>query len=157
MRRSIIARAAMFGTLWWILTAGEHNGWGVGGVTIVLAMAVSLMMSPLGAHRFSIMRLPGFLAFFLFQSIIGGLQVAAIAIRPRLDLQPAMLEIHLRLPEEAARVFLVSTLNLLPGTLSAGLDANRLLLHVLDRRRPIEQEVRQAEARVARLFRTDLL
>jgi multicomponent Na+:H+ antiporter subunit E len=155
--RAIILRAALFSALWWMLTGGEHGAWGVGLATIVLAVTVSLLLRPPSANSFSITRFPNFFVFFLLKSIQSGIQVAGMTLRPRLDLQPAMLEIQLRLPEEAPRIFLASILNLLPGSLSAGLDGNRLYLHVLDQRMPIEQEVRNVETRVARLFRTELI
>jgi multicomponent Na+:H+ antiporter subunit E len=135
--RAIILRAALFSALWWMLTGGEHGAWGVGLATIVLAVTVNLLLLPPSANSFSITRFPNFFVFFLLKSIQSGIQVAGMTLRPRLDLQPAMLEIQLRLPEEAPRIFLASILNLLPGSLSAGLDGNRLYLHVLDRRMPI--------------------
>ena len=52
-------------------------------------------------------------------------------------------------------MLLINTLNLLPGTLSVGLDHDLLRLHVLDARLPIEAEVRAAEAHISRLLRTD--
>lgn len=58
--------------------------------------------------------------------------MAAQAFRPRLNLAPALLELPITLPEGIARVLLVNTLNLLPGTLSVGLEGNRLRLPVLD-------------------------
>lgn len=156
MLRALIMRAVLFAVLWWVLTGGAPDAWGVGAVTIALAVAVSLRLRAPGPLRLSIARVPGFLAFFLLQSIKGGMQVAGMAVRPRLDLQPTTMEIHLRLPDESSRVFLTGTLSLLPGTLSFGLNGNRLLLHVLDRRMPIEQEVRNTEVQVARLFRIAL-
>ncbi|MGV8900338.1 MAG: Na+/H+ antiporter subunit E [Burkholderiaceae bacterium] len=156
MLRALMMRAVLFALLWWVLTGGAHDAWGVGAATIALAVAVSLRLRAPGPFRFSILRVPGFLAFFLLESIKGGVQVAGMALRPRLDLQPTTMEIHLRLPDESARMFLAATLSLLPGTLSFGLNGNRLLLHVLDRRMPIEQEVRNTEVQVARLFRIAL-
>lgn len=154
--RALLLRAALFVAAWWALSGGASDTWGVGLAAVALAVAVSLLLQPPNGQRFSIVRLPRFFAFFVLQSIKGGIQVAAMAFRPRLNLQPAVLKIDLRLPEQSAQVFLASTLSLLPGTLSTGLDGNRLHLHVLDRRLPVEQEVRNAESMVAHLFRMEL-
>lgn len=150
--RALLLRAALGAIVWTVLSGGAPATWGIGLPALALAVALSLRLRPPGAPRFLVLGLPRFLAFFLFKSVKSGVQVAAMALRPRLDLRPAMLEIELRLPGETARIFLASTLNLLPGTLSCGLERQRLRLHVLDRRLPIERDVRQAEALVARLF-----
>lgn len=155
--RAVALRAPLFVAIWWVLTGGESGAWLFGAVVVAFASALSLYLLPPGApRRFSIIGLLEFLVFFLLQSMKAGGQVAWMAMRPRLDLDPAIVEIPLRLPDDAQRIFLAASLSLLPGTLSAGLDGNRLQLHVLDRRRPIEAAVRNVEARVARMFRVDL-
>lgn len=150
--RAIAIRTAILSALWWVLTGGSAAAWGVGVVSVAGAMALSLVLHPLETRGISLTALPGFLAFFLMQSVKSGVQVAVMAMRPRLNLQPVMLEIRLRLPDESSRVLLASTLSLLPGTLSAGLTGDRLLLHILNWRPPVEQGVRNAEAHVARLL-----
>lgn len=156
-RRSFAIRAVLFAAIWWVLTGGESDAWVFGMVCVALALALSVyLLPPVTRRHLSLAGFLEFLVFFLVQSIQAGGQVAWMAMRPHLDLHPAILEIGLRLPEDAPRIFLAATLSLLPGTLSAGLEGNRLLLHVLDRRRPIEESVRRAEARVARMFQVEL-
>jgi multicomponent Na+:H+ antiporter subunit E len=152
----VLLRAATFAALWWMLTGAASASWAVGTVVIVLAVAASLHLQPVGRFRISLAALPGLAIFFLVKSVQGGVQVALMAIRPRLDLQPAMMEMRLRLADEPARIFLASLLNLMPGTLSTGLEGDRLTLHVLDARLPIESAMRTVEARVARVFRQAL-
>lgn len=155
MLRAILFRGTLLAVTWWILTGGALQSWGVGLVTIIFALAFSLRLRPPAVRTFSLARLPRFFLYFLMQSVKGGVQVARMALRPRLDLQPTMMEFELRLADEPARIFLASILNLLPGTLSAGLDGKNLHLHVLDRRMPIEREMRRAESWVAWLFGGD--
>jgi multicomponent Na+:H+ antiporter subunit E len=47
----------------------------------------------------------GFIGFFMVQSVKGGAQVTFMALRPSLDLRPAVLEIQMRLPEGRTRVW----------------------------------------------------
>lgn len=155
MLRAILFRGTLLAVIWWILTGGALHSWGVGLATIIVALAFSLRLRPPAVRRFSLARLPRFFLYFLVQSVKGGIQVARMALRPRLDLQPAMLEFELRLADEPARIFLASVLNLLPGTLSAGLDGSNLHLHVLDGRLPVEREMRHAESWVSWLFGGD--
>lgn len=150
--RAILLRTVLLLTLWWGLTGGAPGAWLLGSITVAVAVSASLRLQAPSGRRFPIAGLAACLIFFLAQSVRGGTQVALMALRPRLDLQPAMLEIRLRLSHETEQAFLAGILSLFPGTLSAGLDGNRLKLHVLDARKPVEQEVRAAEERVARLF-----
>lgn len=150
----VLFRAILFALAWWALAEGRADSWGLGAVSVALALAASLRLAPPGTGRLSPMGLLSFAGFFLVQSARGGLQVAARAFRPRMDLAPALLELPVTLPAGTPRVLLVNTLNLLPGTVSVRLAADRLRLHVLDARLPIAEEVRETEARIARMWRT---
>ncbi|CAH1202041.1 conserved membrane hypothetical protein [Candidatus Nitrotoga sp. BS] len=148
----LVWRATLFTALWWILTEGNFVAWGVGLVSVILALVASLILFPPGTSRLSLTGLAGFLGFFLVQSVKGGVQVALIALRPRLDLRPAVLDITMRLPEGRSRVLLANTLNLLPGTLSIGLEGRYLRMHLLDKRIPVESGVHEAEVCIARML-----
>ncbi|GAB3538763.1 hypothetical protein GCM10027343_05270 [Noviherbaspirillum agri] len=150
--RAFFLRALFYGAVWWVLTEGAPDAWALGIVCATLAALLSLYLHPPTPRRVMLAGIPGFVRFFLTHSLRGGVQVAAVALRPRLALRPAIVDIPLRLRDEPDQLFLAGVLNLMPGTLSAGLDGGHLQLHVLDRRMPIEEEVRNAEASVARLF-----
>ena len=150
--RAVLWRSALFAVLWWALTDGRADSWGVGSVSILAAVILSLRLLPPVPTYVSRIGLLRFLLFFFVQSLRGGVQVAWFALRPRLSLRPALHEIPLRLPEGIGRVLLANTLSLLPGTLSVGLEGNRLCLHVLDERVPAEAEVRRAETCVAQML-----
>ncbi|MGK2953200.1 MAG: Na+/H+ antiporter subunit E [Thiobacillus sp.] len=150
--RAFLWRSALFAGLWWALTDGRADSWGVGGVSILAAVMLSLRLLPPVPTYVSRIGLLRFLLFFFFQSLRGGTQVAWFALRPRPGLRPGIHEISLRLPEGIGRVLLVNTLSLLPGTLSVGLQGNRLCLHVLDEQASTEADVRHAEIRVAHML-----
>ncbi len=150
--KTVWLRATVFAVTWWVLTEGRADAWGVGLIFVVLAVIASRRLWPPAAYRLSLAGLLGYLGFFMVQSVRGGFQVAAMAMRPRLALAPSLFEVPLRLPPGPAQRLLTGTLSLLPGTLSVRLEGATLCLHALDARLPIEAEVRTAEARVARLF-----
>ncbi|MGQ9860443.1 MAG: Na+/H+ antiporter subunit E [Thiobacillaceae bacterium] len=101
--------ALAFALVWRVLTEGRTDGWAVGAIFVAIALAVSLRWWPAGPHRFSLAGLLAYAGFFLIQSVRGGFQVAAMALRPRLALAPAMIEIPLRLPPGPAAVLLTGT------------------------------------------------
>lgn len=154
MRVGAFARRGLaFALLWWVLAEGRLDAWGVGLASVLLATLASLRLWPPGAGRVAPAGLAVFVGFFLAQSMRGGIQVAIQALRPRMDLAPAVLELPLTLTRQWERVLLVNTLNLLPGTVSIEFHGDRLHLHVLDHRQPVAEEVRNAEARIAAIRR----
>lgn len=145
-------RVLLFALLWWALTGGTHDAWRFGGPVILLAGAASMWLQPRRRIRIRARELPRFLGFFFWQSLRAGFDVAFRALQPRRPLSPAVLEYPLSLPQGPARVLLADTVSLLPGTLTAGLEADRLIVHVLDARLPMRESLSQVEERVAALF-----
>lgn len=152
MMRALIVRGLAFASLWWLLAEGRQDGWLLGSIAVAAATWASMKFYPPGAHGLRLAALPGFLAFFLVNSVRGGWQVALMALRGRAALQPAFLELPLNLPAGAPQVLLTNMLGLMPGTVGVELADNRLRLHVLHQGLPVVAEARALELRVAALF-----
>lgn len=152
-------RGLLFVALWWILAEGRLDGWLLGGVAVIAATWASVALWPSAAPGLRLVALPGFLAFFLANSVRGGWQVALMALRGRRALQPAFLELPLNLPAGAPRILLTTVLGLMPGTvgveLADELTNARLRLHVLHQDLPVVAEARALERRIAALFGVD--
>ena len=148
---SLLLRTLLLTLLWWSVTEGA-GAWSIGVPVIALALGVSIWLQPSRQLRLRPVGALRFAAFFLVESLRGGLDVALRAFRPTMPLVPAQLTYRLRLPDGPARVFLADTMSLLPGTLTTELRDDCLHLHVLDARQPIEKELRRVERRVAALF-----
>lgn len=150
---TIFWRSMLLASLWWILTEGRLDNWGLGLVSVALALTASLILLPPSQSRLSLPGLISFLVYFLGQSLKGGVQVALMVLRPSLDdLYPDVQVVYPRLPDGVSRIILVNTLSLLPGTLSVSLTASSLHLHLLNGRHPIEEDVRNVEARIAHML-----
>ncbi len=148
----LVRRAGLMALLWWILAEGRQDGWLLGAVAVAAALWASMRLLPPADEGVRVTRLPVFLAFFVWNSFKGGVQVAWLSLRRRSALRPGVLELTLRLPPGAPRVLMVGTLGLMPGTLSVRLDDARLRVHVLDTRLPIVAEADELQAHVAYLF-----
>lgn len=148
--RVIARRSAIYLLLWWLLADGDNSSWWVGVPAVMLVVVLSVVVLP--PVRFSWAGVIRFLPFFLVHSLRGGVDVAWRAFHPATPVNPSLFEYSLRLPPGAARVFLANMVSLLPGTLSTGLSADTLQLHVLDAGNDYLAELVAVEAGVARIF-----
>lgn len=150
--RAVLIRGAGFAFLWWVLAEGRPEAWGLGLVAAVAGCVLSFRLLPPRREGISLAGLLAFAAFFLWHSARGGLQVAALALRPRPDLAPTLLELTLSLAPGAPRVLMTAAIGLMPGTLGVCLEGDRLRLHVLDERLPAAAEAQALEKCIARVF-----
>jgi multicomponent Na+:H+ antiporter subunit E len=149
-------RLVLLAGLWWLLTGGEAASWVVGAPVVLAATFVSGALTPAVTWRWSWTGALRFAGFFLRQSVVGGVDVAWRALHPRLPLRPGFVALALRLPPGASRVCLANVVSLLPGTLAARLEDDRLVVHTVDASAPVEADVRTVEARVAAMFNVAL-
>jgi multicomponent Na+:H+ antiporter subunit E len=151
---TVLFRLAVYALVWLALTAAEPASWIVGAPVVLLATWTSLRLRPPGGVRPSISGALAFVPFFLWQSVKGGLDVALRVMRPRMRVAPGIRTYRLRLVTPAARVLFLNSMSLLPGTLSADLRGNRLIVHALNvhRGETLQAEIARLECRVAALF-----
>ena len=149
---SIVARTSLFALIWWVLSDGATASWWIGAPAVLLAVIASVALVPPIPLVWS--ELLRFVPFFLQRSLLGGTDVAWRAFHPRLPIAPDLIEYPLQLPPGLPQVFMVNTVSLLPGTLSAALEHNVLKVHVLDRQKSIVTELKALEQIVTRMFDT---
>jgi multicomponent Na+:H+ antiporter subunit E len=138
--------------LWWILS-GSNNAWWFGFPLAAAAAGFSLWLTPPARFALRMVRFPAFTAFFLWQSLLAGWDVARRTLHPRLPLHPEILHVALNLPPGAPTWWLMLTISLLPGTLSVRLHGERILeVHCLDSRLDVAGSVRDTELQIARLY-----
>jgi multicomponent Na+:H+ antiporter subunit E len=149
---TVVSRALLFSLLWWALTDGTAGSWWIGAPAVAGAVIISVtLVPPLGLVWREVM---GFVPFFLWHSLKGGVDVAWRAFHPRMPITPELIEYPLRLPPGLQRVILVNTVSLLPGTLSAELGGQVLKVHVLDSLGDFLAELEALEQRVGCIFRS---
>ena len=153
--RSLGFRTLLFALLWWILTGGAINSWLAGAPVVMFAVLASGMLLP--AVSWSLPGIVRFAPFFLWRSLKGGVDVSRRALHPGLPISPVLFDHRWRLPPGLPRVFMANTVSLLPGTLSAELEEDRLRVHVLDHTGDFAAELTLIEARVAQLFGLNLV
>lgn len=146
----ILGLSAVLTLLWAVLTNG--TAWGFGVVAVVVAILASFAFAPLQGSHWSLTGGGRFLLYFVQESLRGGIDVAWRALHPALPLEPTWLNYPLNLPQGQARTLFISAVNLLPGTLSAELEGDDLLIHALIDDPGTLSELAELERRVAALF-----
>lgn len=147
---AILSRSILFAVIWWVLTNGINTSWWIGVPTVLLSVFVSILL--LKPAHFIWHELLKFIPFFLIRSVIGGTDVAWRAIHPKMPIAPELIEYPMQLPTGLPRVFMASTINLLPGTLSATIEKNIMRVHVLDNQQNYIAEIQAVEQNMARIF-----
>lgn len=138
--------------LWYVLAGGAAASWIVGAPTVLAATAVGMScrgprwrVSLRGAVRFS--------AYFVVQSLKGAIDVAGRVLGPKVRIAAGLIEYEMTLLRDPpARDCFVLCVSLLPGTLVASIEGDRVIVHVLDVGAPVAEELAQLERVVAGLF-----
>lgn len=147
----VLSRTVLFSILWWVLTDGAAGAWGIGVPAVASAMLVSVKLMP--RERLVWREVFGFIPFFLWHSLKGGIDVAWRVFQPRMPIAPTIIEFPLRLPPGLPQVALINIMSLLPGTLSAELEGQVLKVHVLDGRKDVLPDLKALEQRVGRMWK----
>ncbi|MFO7816063.1 MAG: Na+/H+ antiporter subunit E [Desulfovibrionales bacterium] len=150
--RSIGLRTAFFAVLWAVLTEGEGllSVWTLPGVFV--GVVVSLLLCPARDCKWGFLPTVRFIPYFLWHSLLGGLDVSYRALSPRSRVRPEIVDFPFVLEKEPARVFFLWTVSLLPGTAGVDLQGNTARIHVLDAGLADTASLRDLEGRIAGIF-----
>jgi multicomponent Na+:H+ antiporter subunit E len=91
------------------------------------------LVRPLGGEGFRrvrLVRLPGFVLFFLKELVVANLKVAVTVLFPKGRLRPAIVAFPLRLDRDAEIALLANLITLTPGSLSLDVSPDRRTLYV---------------------------
>lgn len=150
MSKSILSRGILFTLLWWVLTDAVTTSWWIGAPAILIAVGTSLKLLP--PIPFAWYEFLKFLPFFFIHSLMGGIDVAWRAFHPNMPIDPDIIDYPTLLPPGLPQMFMATTINLLPGTLSTTLDRNVLKVHVLNVRKEFTTELKSVEKSIAQMF-----
>ena len=144
--------AAGLAVIWLGLCGPSLESWYVGAPAVLAAAWAATRFPaspPLG------LRLSGLIPFalhFLRESVVGGWDVARRVLAPEMRIMPGHVAYRTSLPPGPARHLMLSTISLLPGTLSAGIDGDCIDVHAIDTSDNPDAALRRLEQRVAGLF-----
>lgn len=152
---SALKRAVLLGLAWLALTGGDQAGLIYALFGVPAAAMLSLFLLPPGPRPLRLLRLFALFPGFLVRSVMGGVDVAWRAFHPRLPVRPGWITLDTRIKDGPARSLYGAETSLLPGTLSAGCDAQGMKIHCLEVTARARERLIIEEERLARVFSQD--
>lgn len=150
--RGFVLAVVLLALIWGVLTEFRVDAWVFGVPAVLAGAALVLLMPARPGWRLSPAGLLGFMLWFAVQSVRGAADVARRAMLPDMALRPGFRRYRPRLPQGAPRVLFLNSITLLPGTLSAEIAGDGVVVHMLDTRADLDAELGALEARVAAMF-----
>ncbi len=149
---NILTSLIFFSVVWFILTGEDQHSWFLGVPAILLAVLVSRALGGGKSRSVDLLGFMRFAPYFLGQSLMSGIDVLRRTFAPKPRINPGIIHYTTFLPQGKGRILLANTISLMPGTLSADLQEDLIIVHTLDVDLPVEDGIQQLEARIALFF-----
>ena len=150
--RQVILSILVLSVMWGALTGWRADALIFGLPAIALGAMISFLLPPTSGFRLSLRGAMSFALWFAVQSVRGAVDVALRAFSPDMGLRPCFRIYPLSLPMGAPRITFVNIITLLPGTLSAEINDDVVIVHMLDARIELEPALVDLETRIRALF-----
>jgi multicomponent Na+:H+ antiporter subunit E len=121
---------------------------GLGVVTALVVAWLNTSAAPRAGMRWA--GLAVYLPWLLWQVLLSGIHVAYLILHPRLPIDPALLTYRTTLPDPAAIVIFGNSITLTPGTITAEVNDDELVIHAMDG--PSASGLGEMESTIARAF-----
>ena len=137
----------------WILLSASFNLFHVG-LGLVVAFGVAWFNTDRSASRFTILRLR-IVWYFLWlvgRILQSGFHLSVLILHPALPIDPKLIRYRTKLREEAGIVLLGNSITLTPGTITAELSSQDLVVHAIDDKSVHDVTSLRLEQQIAGLF-----
>lgn len=145
-------RLGLFSGLWFLLSGGDIKSWPFGLAASLLATWLLVRLPLEQPRRVRPLAIVWFIPYFVGRSLLSGVDVMKRVLHPALPIDPALVDYPLVIDHQGGRVLLANCVSLLPGTISARLGPDILLVHSLDKELPVVETIQDLERRIARLY-----
>jgi multicomponent Na+:H+ antiporter subunit E len=145
----VIVRTVVLFVVWLVLTQQLDPFYlTIGAVT---ALGVSWLNTAGRAHGITTwLQLVAYLPWLVWQVLLSGKHVAYLVLHPRLPIDPKIIRYRVGLTQPGAIVLFGNSITLTPGTITAEVSAEELVVHTIDD--DAAAGLQEMEARVARVF-----
>ncbi len=150
--RSFFLRFAIFTVAWFILIGGRQIS-DIGFVVLFLTTVaiISLYAVPPGKWILNPLGVIRFFPYFLITALRGGWDVARRVFFRTVPVDPDFITIE-HDHDQRKTLILAWVISLLPGTASAHITEDSIVVHVLDKKLPASEEIQELQKRIDEIF-----
>ncbi|MGV7221503.1 MAG: Na+/H+ antiporter subunit E [Nitrospinales bacterium] len=96
-----------------------------------------------------------YLPWLFYKIIQSSLQLTKLILHPALPITPQLIYVETKLHHHAAVVLLGNSITLTPGTITAEVDRNKLIIHAMDNALAEDITSKQIESKIADIFKDE--
>jgi multicomponent Na+:H+ antiporter subunit E len=148
----ILKTAALFGM--WVMLSAQFNPFhlGLGLLLSFLVAWINSGHSPFVPRFFLWGRILLYLPWLFARIVQSSLHVTKLILDPRLPIHPRLIRYESKLKEPPAVVLLGNSITLTPGTITAEINGQVLLVHAIDEVSGEDVTSRRLESKIAKIF-----
>ena len=94
-----------------------------------------------------------YIPWIFYKIVQSSLYLTKLILHPALPIDPQLISVESKLNHHAAIVLLGNSITLTPGTVTAEVDSNKLIIHALDKVLSESVTSRQIESKISEIFR----
>ena len=139
----------------WVLLSGSFE-WIHLGLGLIFSFSIAWINaghSPFVLKFGLCLRILLYLPWLFYKIIQSSLHLSKLILHPALPIDPQLISVESKLNHHAAIVLLGNSITLTPGTVTAEVDRNKLIVHALDKVLGEDVENKQIESKIAEVFR----
>ena len=96
-----------------------------------------------------------YLPWLFYKIVQSSLQLTKLILHPALPIAPQLISVETKLRHHAAVVLLGNSITLTPGTITAEVDRNKLIIHAMDNTLAEDITSKQIESKIAAIFKDE--
>lgn len=152
----LFLKAMALFVLWIFLSASFE--WIHLGLGLIFSFAVAWINSDRSPFvpKFRLwLRAPLYLPWLFYKIIQSSLHLTKLILHPALPIAPHLISVDSKLRHRAAVVLLGNSITLTPGTITAEVDRNKLIVHAIDKVSSEGIASKQIESKIADIFKDE--
>lgn len=141
--------------VFWIFLSASFE-WIHLGLGLIFSFAVAWINSghALFVPKFRLwLRILLYLPWLFYKILQSSLNLSKLILHPALPIAPKLISVESKLRHHAAVVLLGNSLTLTPGTITAEVDRNNLIIHSMDKNDDVA--IKQIESKIADIFKDE--